>query len=220
MELDRNGGKTMKEHPIIFNGEMVQAILDGRKTQTRRVMKPQPTDWTEKDGRLWPAKEIDGKCGFLSCPYGKPGDRLWVKETWALLWTEYEPDWIEEDIWDVPHTIEYRADSEALYPGGWPAEEARDNDEAPKWKSARYMPYRASRITLPITDIRIERLQDIDIMGVLAEGASQKTVHSESWFQELWDSINAKRGFPWESNPWVWIIKWPKYEDDSTKDNT
>jgi len=203
----------MKEHPIIFSGPMVRAILEDRKTQTRRVIKPQPKYSFPKVQEVW------------NCPYGKPGDLIWVRETWATIWTEYEPD-ENQTIWDVPHRIEYKADTDAKYPGGWPSDSGDDPD-CPKWHPSIHMPRCASRITLEITDVRVERVQEISPEDCEAEGITGKTLASpmrgqpyEEYenedgiiyttpilaFAALWDSINLKRGYGWDKNPWVWVI--------------
>ena len=204
----------MTEHPIFFSSEMVRFILAGHKTQTRRVIKPQPIRnriQVTKSG-LWVS--LDEAARF--CPYGQPGDFLWVRETWGAVW----PDDQEETPLRDCH-IEYRADlplGSTDYPGSWPAEEARGNDDAPKWRPSIFMPRWASRIALEITSVRVERVQDISEDDVKAEGISPhilaKVILSLSdnppdprWkFIELWNSINSKRGYSWASNPWVRAI--------------
>jgi len=201
----------MKERPIIFNGEMVRAILDGKKTQTRRVIKLLPKS----------NEKIYTKC----CPYGKPGDRLWVRETWA-----YE-QWEES-------TTEYVTKEMALDAGnanleGWAIEgppiqrekifyRATDKYNG-KWKPSIFMPRWASRITLEIRDIRIERIQDITPADALAEGIEYERhgkglgdacdeIRILQVFQKLWDEINEKRGFGWNENPWVFVISFKKVD--------
>jgi hypothetical protein len=235
----------MKEQPILFTGEMVRALLNGRKTQTRRVTKPQPNypgidkfiyqthpfapsalRGTPAEGKsnvpeikTWLAVDWAGNiCGELGkCPYGVPGDRLWVRETWAILALRVSID---------QAGISYRADGElspdvVCYPRFLPKEKRLQADrwfaKGRKWHPSIFMPRWASRILLEITDIRAERLQDISIDDCIAEGVPQfsfaRGILSESppdprWkFIELWDSINAKRGYPWEDNPWVWVIE-------------
>jgi hypothetical protein len=181
----------MRERPILFNGEMVNAILDGRKTMTRRIMKydhfvpkRMQTDYDfETFIRINPAyfaKDMLGEC----CPYGSIGDRLWVRETWQPL-----PDM---------HPEEARG---AVY-------RATDSDwvKTP-WKPSIFMPRWASRITLEITDVRVERLQDITFDDVNAEGIDTRDRFT-SWavpFIELWNEINGKK-YPWDSNPWLWVV--------------
>jgi len=215
--------------PIIFNTEMVRAILNGRKTQTRRVIKPQP----DADGFIKSAstehpqewkftkKVFNGVCNaktdWIKCPYRQPGDVLWVRETHAFIWPGEDPVPLEEC------NIEYKADTGSAYPGRWPAEEARGNPEAPKWCPSIHMPRWAARLFLKITDVRVERVQDISLADVLAEGTEIGAIPWEDCrgnvypeqdeyatlenFIVLWDSINSKRGYPWESNPWCWVIE-------------
>ena len=202
----------MKEHPILFSAPMVRAILTGQKTQTRRVVKPQPayvcSDWTfdAEPGDVvmyhwWPyrLRESRGRnkraAGELTpvrikCPYGQPGDMLWVRETWRL-WDskadsvikgclkEYDLDYLKTCY------VEYRATT--------------DHDEGP-WRPSIYLPRWASRLILHVKDVRVERLQDISYEDAQAEGVDP------SRFAELWNTINAKRGFGWENNPWVWVV--------------
>lgn len=177
-----------KEKPILMNSESVRAILGGRKTQTRRVIKPQPEILSAPMG----AKTIwwKGRDGWLPasireyCPYGKVGDRLWVKETFKI---------IDSFVW-------YKADGMYI--------------KKRKWKPSIFMPHWASRITLEVVDIRVERVQDISREDVIAEGCEgmqgeprEKSlpVH-QVVFADLWDSINAKRGYGWDMNPFVWVI--------------
>lgn len=163
----------MKERPIIFSGEMVRAILAGRKTQTRRVIKPQPVIQ-------------DGVAFFKTgqrCPYGQIGDRMWVREAW-----------IRNS--GVPA---YRADDPS-----WPG-------ETPKWKPSIHMPRWASRITLEIVNVRVERLQDITVGDAWAEGCPNSDVNViPDWFIPLWAGINAARGNGWDDNPWVWAIEFKR----------
>ena len=166
----------MNEKPILFSGEMVRAILDGRKTQTRRVI-------TEK----WQQCESpeDQPQTFVSwCPYGQPGDRLWVKETFAMA---------------IPAGASIHAERKPVY--------RADGEVVPKWKPSIFMPRWASRITLEIVNVRVERLQGIGGTDAFAEGGFTVTQ-----FIELWNSINASRGYGWDANPWVWIIEFKRIE--------
>lgn len=186
----------MKEGPILFSGAMVRAILDGRKTMTRRVV-----------GRVHPAvygisHRGDGWFGFdakdeaiisqysgtfplhtIHCPYGMPGDRLWVRETWF-------PNG------NIPNClILHRADAMPGY-------------DKIKWRPSIFMPRFLSRITLQVTAIRVERLQDISDEDAVAEGmAIDDALHD---YQCLWDRLNAKRGYGWDKNPWVWVIQFER----------
>lgn len=201
----------MTEKPILFSGEMVRAILEGRKTQTRRVVKlPKEKgkeyrfDGAWKDGpKPFNAGEYlhlpfrnlaDGPNGWEHemsvrefCPHGNPGDLLWVRETWRpqdgmTIECRYQDE------------IEYRAD------GNRPKE---PTDCC--WKPSIFMPRWASRITLEIIGVRVERLQDISSADAIAEGVPvDDPIHD---YQILWDSINGKRpGCSWLSNPFVWAI--------------
>lgn len=195
----------MNERPILFSGEMVRAILDGRKRQTRRVVKlldgEHGVSWVSTDGgpqEDWlPRDEYgDDIDRELTCPYGKPGDRLWVKESWAVAHTgdPYRPSELPKGL-----HIYYEAD-ESL--GGLMK------------RSPLFMPRAASRITLEITDVRVERVQEITEYDAICEGippAEKEWCGADSHdpvqvFCELWDSINGKRGYTWESNPYVWVI--------------
>lgn len=195
----------MKERPILFSGEMVRAILDGRKTQTRRVIKPQP-----------PESVSEGYTTYF-CPYGIPGDRLWVRETFA---PRLDVDPITE-LARARHYAMYKAD------GGDPHDPMHWHPYD-KWIPSIFMPRWASRITLEITNVRVERVQDISVSECRAEGIPQASfssqtdrdaqVHGE--FMQLWDSINAKRGYSWESNPWVWVIEFKRYGEYSPKEKS
>lgn len=160
----------MTERPILFSGPMVRAIIDGKKTMTRRVKKP----------------------GRDRCPYGEPGDRLWVKETFATC--------NHGDIY-------YRASMPLdLNCGG----------DAIKWIPSLFMPRRCSRIMLEITGLRIERLQEITGWDAIREGMRSypgltyshlnKTEPIKE-FRLLWNNLNEKRGYGWETNPDVWVIE-------------
>lgn len=197
----------MKERPIIMGADSVRSILDGRKTMTRRVVKPSISNWfdLERDGRL-EIMEIENKNNemvpILSlCPYGQIGDRLWVRETWAEA-----HNWTNDIDAETP-----------LYRACDPKEPIKQV----KWKSPIFMPRWASRIFLEITDIRVERVQEITADDCEKEGIEEaidympsddgdiKVVDGETMvddYRDLWNSLNAKRGYPWESNPWVWVI--------------
>ena len=201
----------MKERPILFNGEMVRAILDGRKTQTRRII----TRWkirgmdngypegvvvvNESTHNLetvpWTAETI---MHYLRCPYGVPGDRLWVRETW------------------MPET------EQGIPTGGiiWRASDNKpmpDGDGPLRWKPSIHMPKSASRITLEVTGMQVEQVQDISEEDAYAEGIDLAPTipHPLVWFRDLWDSINVKRGFGWDVNPWVWVVTFNQYKDIS-----
>ena len=187
----------MTEHPILFSGPMVRAILEGRKSQTRRLVKmprgivslyrPFPDDPTNVQG-----VDEDGLIGWYAvpsaCPYGVPGDRLWVRETWR------------------------QGNTGVLY---------RANDVCPSqqhWRPSIFLKRADSRLVLEVTAVRVERLQEISCADAIAEGiapaANSQTIDCDTpdprhAYRELWDSLNAKRA-PWASNPWVWVIEFKR----------
>jgi hypothetical protein len=191
-----------RERPILFSAEMVRAILEGRKTQTRRVIKPQPPHWRWNDYR-WDDECInvatdDDKSGYyVKCPYGFLGDRLWVRETWQKCPT--------------CGLLNYRATRNT------PGICAHCNGKLGLWKPSIFMPRRVSNILLEVTGVRVERLQEISEEDAEAEGvdfipSAPAALNHRTAFAGLWDSINAKRGYPWESNPWVWVITFKRLE--------
>lgn len=199
----------MKERPVIFNGEMVRAILDGRKTQTRRALnwKRQPyTEMAERDdGSLWPWAE-DGERGgdiWFSCPFGEVGDRLWVRETFMdLTGTGIEATTGKFE------GFAYRADT----PVGSYGDEVR-KEYGLKWTPSLHMPRKACRILLEITAVRVERLNDISHDDAKAEGCCYGrgggipdfAVTPADHFPTLWASIYGEES--WRANPWVWVIE-------------
>lgn len=213
----------MKERPIIFSGAMIRQILTGNKTQTRRVVKPQPI--FERGAWSVPGFFCNTESGFkesllnssFTCPYGKPGDRLWVRESFRV-----------ETDGDGQH-ISFVADGSGFYDPRislkWTHEQAvafGDVVNGPYARPSIHMPRWASRITLEITNVRVERLQDISADDVTAEGVGEafskfKTfsvaTDRQAWesatvrmFSHLWDKINGKK-HPWASNPWVWVVE-------------
>ncbi len=199
---------TTKERPIIFSGPMVRALLAGTKTQTRRVMKHQPTHFNPA-GVPRVANPYFGPSAVLRCPYGQPGDLLWVRETFAKIDGQTRP-WIETD---------YRA----TYAHG---DRLGDHLGIKKrWTPPIHMPRAASRITLEITEVRVERLQEISEADAVAEGCARLPLqdgHGAWWsadvdagpalhgrtardaYRLLWESINGPGS--WGENPWVWVI--------------
>jgi len=212
----------VKERPILFNGEMVRAVLDDRKTQTRRVIKPWQEDTPviacERSAHpgLWRIELLnpDDQRPYEQlrrCPYGQPGDHLWVRETWGSLGADHlkavdgrkpqQGDWLV-----------YRAN---------PADDYQWGSDKPSqgsfvWRPSIHMPRWASRIDLEITDVRVERVQEISETDAEAEGIRVELINQTEGifgyqhrirFNTLWDSINAKRGYGWETNPWVWVIE-------------
>lgn len=190
----------MTERPILFSGPMVRAILEDRKTQTRRVIKPQPK-WIESSGRWWwpipnralrrginpgavvtASREWHEYLPPRCCPYGEPGSSLWVRET---RWRN----------------------------GGYVATDPSIMKNEGKIPSI-FMPKSDCRLWLEVLDVRVERLQEIDETDAIAEGAFVDCLEDlkaslspyRDQFSILWDDINSKSGHSWESNPWVWVV--------------
>lgn len=201
----------MRERPILFSGPMVRAIGDGSKTQTRRVVKFDSGGYIVERGgkRRW---HRDDPEAVAACPYGKPGDRLWVKESFSPSPMEVAPEEPRSSRWKIIYSA--GGQSDAVAPPGY--NPMLYNYE--RWSPSIHMPRWASRYTLEVTDVRVQRLQDISEADAIAEGAppshpSIDTISREfgfhdfprSWYAQLWDSINAKRA-PWSSNPWVWAV--------------
>lgn len=210
-----------RERPILFAGRLVRAILDGRKTQTRRIVgdvNAHPDAWASvslgslsfmakhtargKFGATFTSHRDAIEAGSIhvcpvSCPYGVPGDRLWVRETWLYVGPGSGSE-IDGPIEQArrcnqkPENVWYRADGE------------RDL----RWRPSIFMPRWASRLTLEVTEIRVQRLQDITDEDVIAEGVVVPESSGNSlrdWFACGWDELNEERA-PWSSNPWVWVI--------------
>jgi hypothetical protein len=202
----------VNEYPILFGAEMIRAILDRRKTQTRRVIRNlsgTPDFFFIDHNRRYPYyyRRVDAVWDSFKtvqelvdhrCPYGKPGDRLWVRETWSILGCEdVRPSQIKPG-WRV------------LYAADDPKLEGDDNWRVERWRPSIYMCRWMSRITLGVLDIHPERVQDISHQDAVEEGLYCYHENYEcalDHFPKLWDSINAKRGYSFESNPWVWVIK-------------
>lgn len=216
----------MKERPILFSGPMVRALLDGSKTQTRRIVKPQPLQAVPTfDEGVWNGGMID-KCTvrYFGCPFGIAGDALWVRETWRCAGSE-----VSELGTDA--VIEYRADGVRRVCADPLLQQPR-RDGKGVWSPSIFMPRWACRIVLEITSVRVERVASISEADAMAEGIIKQVVtvgrahgrpdydmfalrpgdHCE-WectardvYRKLWDSLNAKRGYGWAKNPWVWVI--------------
>jgi len=202
----------MTERPILFRPDMVRAILDGRKTQTRRLVKPQPID----DGAVFGPREFLEKSGTwlyngqeFQCPYGKPGDQLWVREPWCcgvpalpsgrgiIPYYGRLAD-LSHDLRDKP-IVRYKAD--------W------TGDDPPKWRQPIHMPRWACRLVLEITSVRVERLNEISEDDCYAEGltrgmADDRPNGMRLWYRELWEKLYGP--ISWAANPWVWIIEFQK----------
>ena len=214
MGLGLCGAWVMREHPIMFSAPMVRAILDGKKTQTRRVVKAQPeiVEYTAPFGwNTWCFSGGDySGCGRVVCssPYGDPGDRLWVREGFS--------EWAD----DMTKTA-LKATEPCLYRADY-------TDTAPvldiggcRWKSPLYMGRSYSRIDLLVKSVRVQRLQEITEADAVAEGVdaihamtrfncagnpSNDVIHA---YRSVWDSINARK-HPWASNPWVWVVEFER----------
>jgi hypothetical protein len=201
------------EKPILFSTQMIQAIIDGRKTQTRRIMKPQPVlnngfwqwhgaGWCDNIKRVTP---MPCHSMYNNAPY-QPGDILWVRETvWQRLYRYPESE--ETFYWGSE--FKYAATDEEPKVGNWVK------------RPSIHMPHKAARIFLMVNAIRAEKLQDISETDAIAEGVKhqwginhngEKTLEKvcTTVFKELWDSINAKRGYAWDVNPWVWVIEFER----------
>ena len=208
----------MKERPILFSAPMVRALLSDTKTQTRRIVKGAPDDWapvgpetfsptvTDRHGDEQPvpdsfgAGDADGDC-WIRCPYGQPGDRLWVREAW---------DFIPEGDPGTPNCAGIRYWADAAYelcsppstfnPLMYGKEKVRPSIHMPRW---------ASRITLEVTIVRVERLHDISRGDAMAEGCPFPNMAQghdpRHWYAELWEQINGAGS--WNANPWVWVIE-------------
>ena len=197
----------MKERPIIFSGEVVKAILGGRCTQTRRVITPQP----DSDGGWKPCVSIHDHNINEFCPYGQVGDRLWVRETWRLEMhsgcfdVAYKNTVWKKDAGSNPYMTKYK----------------HLEDRTWVWRPSIFMPRWASRILLEITEVRVEKVQEIGISDAMSEGMYGSANFSKEGsydtfrdsFRILWDSINDKRGYSWSLNPWVWAVSFKLVKD-------
>lgn len=209
----------MKERPILMNAPMVRATLDGSKTQTRRIVKP---------GK-WEHENAEYGVSFGNCPYGQPGDRLWVRETWGVVSHSWDADGNMID-WtpDRPATqIQEMRFGQGYYSGHviyaadgaheWAGDDDGGGEPRSAWHPSIHMPRAASRINLEITGVRVERLQDISEADAKAEGATPSIIGAHldhlkyrAGFQSLWESINGPGS--WEANPWVWVVEFKRVE--------
>lgn len=229
---------TTRERPILCSGPMVNAILEGRKSQTRRVINPQPPkvedvkalagdgySWWRQPGSsgpfqvagpVWAVRKLSGRHANegIVCPYGQPGDRLWVRETFITGWDTDDSGYLKmEDAEgnELPEKVWYRATPPPDF--HWLDEDGYMSERVP-WRPSIHMPRWASRITLEITEVRVERLKDITAEDAAAEGVTWNTgvtrdghTNPISAFKSLWNSINGKRpGCSWDDNPYVWAI--------------
>ncbi|CAH1044519.1 hypothetical protein [Halomonas sp. TD01] len=253
-----------KERPILFNAAMVRAILNGHKTQTRRAMKPQPAvhvdhfrhvttcartgrmDWQACNKAKKPVYAFKKKPCFVTeiaqCPYGQPGDRLWVRETWGVVShsfdangerSQYQPDRPATPIQEMPFGQGYYH-GHVIYAADGAFEWAGDDDGGGNtrsaWKPSIHMPRIASRITLEIVRVRVERLQDISKEDATAEGIEPPEGETyrdyavkpedneghdyylcpQDSFISLWEKINGLDSC--KANPWVWVIEFKRVE--------
>jgi hypothetical protein len=181
----------MKEYPILFRTTMVQTILEGRKTMTRRLVKRTPLEWI--DGAGFTPEFVALPDNHL-CPYGYEGDDLWVRETWRPTMNSMPTGW----------PYDFRAT----------AKEDGVPEEGP-WKASIHMPRKVCRILLHNYGVRIERLQDITEEDAESEGV-KLIPYVEGYrgaFEELWKDIHGKGS--WDLNPWLWVIKFAKHERDT-----
>lgn len=210
----------MKERGINFTAAEVRSVLAGTKTQHRVVMTPQPP-WDAPDsigvlpldgGGIGFHDDSDGVYRF---PFGVVGQRLWVRESFALIWPgEAAPADIRAN------RVEYKADTTAKYPGEWPDDEG-DSDGCPKWRSSTQMPRWASRFTLEVASVRVQRLDTVNHDEAEAEGHAH--IWGTGWdgkpaimrsavdvFEERWDATHKKPGTRWSDEPWCWAISFRK----------
>ena len=236
---------TVKERPILFSGPMVRAILSGAKTQTRRVIRsPRLPVLASEPDHMW---SLGGsKVGYRyrvgigndegwryeessrdmvsCCPYGKPGDRLWVRETWALVYADEE----EADDWPSHRAIPKSSPGmgwQVWHRAGHLWERDSREDNGFRWRPSIHMPRWASRITLEITGVRVERLQDISEENAAAEGVgpgympnslgSTTCAGYRPMFARVWRDINGPDS--WAANPWVWVIEFKRIEGGGAK---
>jgi hypothetical protein len=206
------------ETPILFQADMIRAILSGTKTQTRRIVKGQCKHCIieEYDGKQMICRHCEHGSGYIKCRYD--ADELWVKETFAIESNENLQDvytkprnplgpviW-NKDVYGSDFFVcpRYRANEPETILG--------DDESGMKWKPSRFMPRWASRIQLAVKKIRVERVQDITPFDCLAEGmsATLNEIGLRYAYGQLWNQINEKRGFSWDSNPFVFVIEFER----------
>ena len=210
----------MREHPLLMKGPLVRATLEGRKTQTRRAVKPQPVDDIPDVEYSWAAR----------CPLGQAGDRLWVRETYK--WADAKDDGVNQSV-----VVAYRADDKtceiecslAVHDGVVCAIESEEVC-GERWRPSIHMPRWACRLVLPLVSVRVERVQDITEADAKAEGVERISAGPgwECWmgygpssscktardsFRSLWISIYGQDS--WDANPWVWVAEWDHVEVSS-----
>ena len=203
----------MNEHPLLMKGPLVRATLEGRKTQTRRPINPQPSDNIENVkyddvADLWlGSNKEDNALGYsfswtARSPLGRSGDRLWVRETWAQVDKSIAPPDMQTGL---------------LYQASW-----RYGHCKPSWKPSIHMPRWACRLVLPLVSVRVERVQDLTEEDARAEGLRRTengwtdgttgydVTSARAAFQELWASIYGQAS--WDVNPWIWVAEWKAIE--------
>ena len=195
----------MKKRQILFNGDNIITLLAKRKTMTRRVVKGESLDrithWRKTGhGAGWEGYHESVLAFSINCPYGLPGQELVVRETWAAV---------------PPRSIHYRADNSFGMFGEEPRLRAMESTKG--WRPSIFMPWWASRFTLEVTDVRIERLHAITYEDILAEGLVDKWEQVSAacirmaW-RSMWNSINEANGYPWTNNDWVWAVTFKEVE--------
>lgn len=214
----------MKERPILFSAPMVRAILEGRKTQTRRVVKFEHAEdvdvWASCGDGSWEmgvhAEGSTAGMGKIHCPYGVPGDQLWVRETFQGVYDCKELPCCEDGEGSHLRYV-YRATE----PDGIEGFCRSFHVDGPAvWRPSIFMPRQASRLTLEVTGIRVERLQDISEKDATTEGSplSSGSYSHRSWFRELWDSLyRGESDCEWADNPWVWVVEFKRIEAKSER---
>lgn len=199
----------MKESPIKFNDNMVLALLSGHKTQTRRIAhqfdqqeRYEPFKYLNRAGNKVFGKNFDGvhELSNIHCPYGQPGDRLWVQEAWRTDPNQNGQAASNFKAWPV----RYEADNTINKCGAF------YGSTNGTLRKPLHMPRWASRILLEVTDIRVERLQDISEADSVAEGGPPRHPNGTAcgWFQKIWEQINGDGS--WNANPWVWVIEFKR----------
>lgn len=201
--------------PILFNTDMVQAILDGRKTVTRRIVKKEKVEEVLNCSARKENPDIPDK-RFIQCLADAPcdpGDILYVRETWNFV---YNTDNSDQIIGNTGHYIYYADDPMPF--SHWVDSDTGEHKEQMPWKPSIHMPKEAARIWLKVTDVRVEQLQEIDYKGAYDEGAGLKNTLYQIGervceFAKIWDSTIKKKDLPiygWEANPWVWVIEFKR----------
>ncbi len=241
----------VKERPILFSGPMVRAILEGRKTVTRRVLAGPDHGWGfglneagisfgtigsqhPKRGKfgVFVRRELSNGCGkyerdVVVCPYGQPGERLWVRESFWQAGS-YVATYPEDDTgsWSGSRRVHYRADGEPpnepnhYYPQGLRngSYSAADPNRIWRARPSIHMPRWASRILLEITGVRVERLHDISRSDIRAEGlecppelaSDDVSPNYRDWYPEAWRKLWESTGGDWAANPWVWVVEFKR----------